>query len=159
MDSNDESRKLSKSQGYTFRILSDPHAETIETGSGTSLVVKMLDASIPVYATLLYQGWTRRRQAGWHKRAMLSAMLVLVDPAIGRFPIAPPVLAGHAFLSVVAIAAFVPLVIHDRRNLGHLHPVTKLALIMVCAMHLIRIGFLATGAWAPIAHHLPGAGA
>lgn len=38
----------------------DPHAETIETGNGTSLVVKMIDASVPVYADL---GRARRRVA------------------------------------------------------------------------------------------------
>jgi hypothetical protein len=30
----------------------DPHAETIETGNATSLVVKMFDASVPVYADI-----------------------------------------------------------------------------------------------------------
>ena len=30
----------------------DPHAETIETGNGTSLVVKIFDASVPVYADI-----------------------------------------------------------------------------------------------------------
>ena len=115
-------------------------------------------ASIPVYATLLYLGWTRRRQAAWHKRAMLCAMLVLADPALGRFPIAPPVLLGHVALALLAYAVYIPLVLHDRRTLGHLHPVTRIALPMVAAMLVARIAMLATGAWAPIAHHLPGVG-
>jgi hypothetical protein len=38
----------------------DPHAETIETGNGTSLVVKMIDASVPVYADI---GRAQRRVA------------------------------------------------------------------------------------------------
>jgi hypothetical protein len=38
----------------------DAHAETLETGHGTSLVVKMIDGSVPVYADL---GQARRRVA------------------------------------------------------------------------------------------------
>lgn len=113
-------------------------------------------ALVPPYAVLLYNGWTRRRDAAWHKRSMLGAMLLLMDPAIGRFPIVPPVLGGFAFLNLLAVATFIPLVVHDRRMLGRIHPATLLGLSLAVAMHLVRLAFLATGSWAPIARHLPG---
>ena len=113
---------------------------------------------IPLFATLLWIGWTRRREPQWHKRAMLCAALMMADPSIGRFPIAPPTLAGHASLAVLVLACFIPLAIWDRRTIGRLHPVTKLALLLMTLMLVVRVLVLATGAWAPVAAHLPGIG-
>lgn len=115
-------------------------------------------ALVPAYAILIYEGWTRRKQAAWHKRSMLGAALLFMDPAIGRLPIVPPVLGGFVILNLLALACFVPLFIWDKRTLGKLHPATKLAFSMAVLGHLVRIAFLATGAWAPVAAHLPGVG-
>lgn len=115
-------------------------------------------AVIPPYAILLYEGWTRRREAQWHKRAMLCAALLLMDPAIGRLPIVPPVLGGFAVLNLLSLACFVPLIVWDRRTLGRIHPATRLGISLALLMHLVRLAFLATGAWAPVAAHLPGVG-
>jgi hypothetical protein len=40
--------------------------------------------------------------------------------------------------------------------LGHIHPATKLGFGLAASATVIRLIFLATGAWAPIAAHLPG---
>jgi hypothetical protein len=116
-------------------------------------------AGVPIYAYLLYLGWTKRREAAWHKRIMLGIMLVMMDPAIGRFPLAPPTLAGFAFLNLLSVAPFIAPVLHDRRMLGRIHPATLLTFSLAVAMHVVRLSFLATGAWAPIAARLPGVGA
>lgn len=116
-------------------------------------------AGVPVYAFLLYLGWTRRREAAWHKRLMLGIMLIMMDPAIGRLPMAPPTLAGFAFLNLLSVAPFMALVVHDRRTLGRVHPATLLTFSSAVAMHAVRLTFLATGAWAPIAARLPGVSA
>lgn len=113
---------------------------------------------IPIYAYLLWIGWSRRRESTTHKRAMLCAALMLMDPAIGRFPIGPPMLAVFGATSALALATYIPLVLHDRKLMGRVHPVTKLAVTLVAAMMLVRMIFLATGSWAPIARHLPGIG-
>ena len=63
-------------------------------------------AAIPPYAILVWTGWTRRKQAQWHKRAMLGAAIVVVaGPAIGRLPIAPPIFAGFAFQMLLGHAS------------------------------------------------------
>jgi len=111
---------------------------------------------IPIYAYLLWIGWSRRRESATHKRAMLCAALMMMDPAIGRFPIGPPMLAVLGVTSALALSTYIPLVLHDRRMLGRVHPVTKLAVSLVAGMMVVRIIFLATGSWAPIAAHLPG---
>ena len=114
-------------------------------------------SGIPAYAVMLWIGWSRRRQGPVHKRAMLSAALMLMHPAIGRIPM-PPFLLTFALTGVLAVATFIPLLIWDRRTLGQVHWVSKLGVSLAAATTLISLAFLATGAWAPIARHLPGVG-
>ena len=113
-------------------------------------------APIPAFATMVWIGWSRRLQPQTHKRAMLCAALMMSDPAFGRLPVAPPTLAGFAFTNLLALGTFIPLVIWDRRTLGKVHPVTLLGLSLFAIALLVRLAFLATGAWAPIAQQLPG---
>ncbi|MEO5611487.1 MAG: hypothetical protein ABIT68_01795 [Sphingomicrobium sp.] len=116
-------------------------------------------AAIPVYAIMVWTGWRRRKQAQWHKRAMLSAaILVVMGPAIGRLPLAPPSYVAFSLQMVLGLILFVPLVIWDRRTIGHLHPATKLALALGTLSVVIPIILMGTGAWAPIAAQLPGVG-
>lgn len=114
-------------------------------------------AAIPSYSILLWQGWARRKQAQWHKRLMLSAaILVMLGPAVGRIPMAPPSLGGFLFQILVGLTLFIPLFVWDRRSEGHVHPATSLGFSVTTTFYLLPVVFLATGAWAPIAKHLPG---
>jgi len=114
-------------------------------------------AGIPAYAVMVWTGWRRRKQAQWHKRAMLiAAILVVMGPAIGRLPIAPPTLGGFTFQMMLGLALFVPLFIWDKRTLGRIHSATWLGFAMGAFSVFVPIAFLVTGAWAPIAQHLPG---
>ncbi|MCA1653346.1 MAG: hypothetical protein ABR588_01425 [Sphingomicrobium sp.] len=115
-------------------------------------------ATIPVYAIMLWIGWSRRRQAPVHKRAMLGAALMLMHPAIGRLPLGPPLLAVFALTGTLSVATFVPLLLWDRRTLGRVHPVSLLGISLAGLSLAVQLAFLATGAWAPIARHLPGVG-
>lgn len=111
---------------------------------------------IPAFAILLWQGWKQRNNPAAHKRLMLGASLLMMDPAIGRMPLAPPVLGGFAFLNLLAWLMFVPLMIWDRRTIGRLHWATKLGAGLFTVALVARLAVLATGTWAPIAAYLPG---
>ena len=113
-------------------------------------------ASIPAYAILVWTGWRNRRKAAVHKRAMLSAALSLMHPAIGRIPLGPPILPVFAMTALLSVATFIPLILWDRRTLGHVHPTTVLGVSLNLAVVAVQLVFLATGTWAPIAAHLPG---
>jgi hypothetical protein len=118
-------------------------------------------AGIVPFAVLVWQGWAHRRNAQWHKRAMLgAAILVVAGPSIGRLPIAPPTLVGFTIIFLLEFLLFVPLIVWDRRTTGAIHPATKLGLAMLAIVVFIPMAVFWTGAdWASVARHLPGVGA
>jgi hypothetical protein len=115
-------------------------------------------AVILPYAFAVWTGWRRRREAQWHKRMMLSAaILVVMGPAIGRLPIAPPTLGGFTFQLLLGLALFIPLFLWDRRSLGHVHRASWLGFSLAVISMAIPLLVFWTGAdWASIAMRLPG---
>jgi len=113
------------------------------------------------FAVMVWNGWSRRRDAQWHKRSMLgAAILVVAGPSIGRLPIAPPTIVGFTIIFLLGLLLFVPLLLWDRRSLGRIHPATKLGFTMLLVSIAIPLFVFWTGAdWAGVARHLPGVGA
>jgi hypothetical protein len=118
-------------------------------------------ATIIPFAVLVWEGWTHRRNAPWHKRAMLGAAIVVVaGPSIGRLPIAPPTRLGFTIILLLEFLLFVPLIVWDRRTTGSIHPATKLGLAMLSLVVFIPLAvFWLNLPWASVAAHLPGVGA
>jgi hypothetical protein len=119
-----------------------------------------LSVIIP-FAVMVWNGWSKRRDPAWHKRSMLSAaILVVMGPAIGRLPIAPPTIMGFTFVFLLGLALFIPMFVHDRKLLGHVHPATKLGFSMAAIAVAIPLAvFWFNLPWANVAAHLPGVGA
>jgi hypothetical protein len=115
-------------------------------------------AVIIPFAIMVWQGWTHRRNAQWHKRSMLSAaVLIVMGPSIARLPLAPPTLVGFTSLHVLGLALFIPLFVWDRKTLGHVHPATKLGFSMaVLTIAVPQVVFWMGADWAAVARHLPG---
>jgi hypothetical protein len=118
-----------------------------------------LSVIIP-FAVVVYLGWIHRRQAQWHKRLMLSAaIMVMMGPAVGRLPIAPPILPGFTFVLLLGLALFIPLFVWDRRREGHVHPATKVGFSLAAMTVAIPLAVFWTGFdWASVAAKLPGVG-
>jgi len=113
-------------------------------------------ATLAGYIPLIYLGWRLRKDARAHKRLMLCAALLLMGPAVGRFPIAPPVLLGHVIQQTLAWCTVIPLFFHDRNALGHIHWATKLGAGILASEAVLGIVGIVLPGWAAIAAHLPG---
>jgi hypothetical protein len=118
-------------------------------------------AVIIPFAFLVWTGWRRRRDIQFHKRVMLSAaILVVMGPAIGRLPLAPPTRVGFTIIMLLGLLLFIPLFVWDRRSLGHVHPATKLGFSMALIVVALPIAvWWLNLPWARVAAHLPGVGA
>jgi hypothetical protein len=115
-------------------------------------------AVIIPFAVMVWNGWSQRRNAQWHKRSMLcAAIMVVMGPALGRLPIAPPTTTGFSVLHTLGLALFIPLLWWDRKTIGHVHPATKLGLTMAAIAVFVPLSvFWFNLPWAGIAAHLPG---
>ena len=84
----------------------------------------------------------------------------MMGPSIGRLPIAPPTRGGFTFILLLGLALFIPLFDHDRKQLGEIHPATKLGFAMGVVTIAIPLAvFWLNLPWANVAAHLPGVGA
>jgi ABC-type molybdate transport system permease subunit len=92
---------------------------------------------------------------------MLSAaIMVMMGPSIGRLPIAPPTVLGISILLLLGLALFIPMVVHDRKLHGAVHPATKFGFAMAAITVAIPLAvFWLNLPWAKVAAHLPGVGA
>lgn len=116
-------------------------------------------ATILPFAILIWRGWEERRNVQTHKRLMLSAaILVVMGPSIGRLPLAPPTLGGFTFLMLLSFVLFAPLIVWDRRSIGHVHAATKFGITMAALwLAPVLAVFWLNLPWANIASALPGA--
>src|SRR5690349_8999418 len=112
-------------------------------------------AVIIPFAILVWNGWTHRRDVQFHKRMMLSAAItVVMGPAIGRLPIAPPTLLGGSLQLILGLALFIPLFLWDRKTMGHTHPATRLSFVMgVLTVAIPLAVFWFNLPWAKVAGH------
>ncbi|MBK6801456.1 hypothetical protein [Novosphingobium sp.] len=85
-------------------------------------------------------GWAifeATRRIEWHRRLMFVAMLNLFGPAFSRItPLAPlPFPWSDMLPNLVADAVLIALALHDRRQLGRVHPVTIGAALVLVPFH------------------------
>jgi cytochrome bd-type quinol oxidase subunit 2 len=118
-------------------------------------------ASIVPFAVLVWNGWRKRREIQSHKRLMLSAaILVVMGPAVGRIPSGPPILPVFTAQMLMSFLLFLPLILWDRKTVGHVHPATKFGIGMAALWLVFPLAvFWLDLPWASVAAHLPGVGA
>jgi cytochrome bd-type quinol oxidase subunit 2 len=118
-------------------------------------------ASIVPFAVLVWNGWRKRREIQTHKRLMLSAaILVVMGPAVGRIPSGPPILPVFTAQMLMSFLLFLPLILWDRKTVGHVHPATKFGIGMAALWLVFPLAVCWLDLpWASVAARLPGVGA
>ncbi|MDX1702858.1 MAG: hypothetical protein R3235_01075 [Altererythrobacter ishigakiensis] len=99
-----------------------------------------------IFFSLLYWlAYAKRTEAQAHKRLMLFAGIVMLDPALARLFTAlglPP-----PFITAVELGLVIAVMIHDRKSLGRIHWATWLGLALLAAVYPLAFGVSQTTAW------------
>jgi hypothetical protein len=90
-----------------------------------------------VFAAVVAWGVFLRRRTEWHRRAMLGALVVILEPALGRI-LPMPLMNGWGEWTIVALQILALLILarHDRKVLHQVHPATLSLLAIVVVTHL-----------------------
>jgi uncharacterized membrane protein YozB (DUF420 family) len=90
------------------------------------------------FAAVVAWAIVRRRQVQWHRRLMLGAMFLLLEPALGRLLPMPLLGAwGETMALVVQLLFVAVLARHDRKVLGSVHPATIAIAVVLIASHAL----------------------
>ncbi len=90
------------------------------------------------FAAMVAWAIVRRRQVQWHRRLMLGAMFLLLEPALGRLLPMPLLGAWGQTMSLAVQLVFVAVVArHDKRVLGAIHPATIAVAVVLVASHAL----------------------
>jgi hypothetical protein len=90
-----------------------------------------------VFGLMVWAAVRRRHTTAWHRRLMIGATIVILEPALGRILPMPLMIGwsdipiGLIQLGVVGIIA-----LYDRRTLGRVHPATKAIAAIVIAVRI-----------------------
>ncbi|WP_439568379.1 adenylate cyclase [Sphingopyxis sp.] len=90
-----------------------------------------------VFGLMVWAAVRRRHTTAWHRRLMIGATIIILEPALGRILPMPLMIGwsdipiGLFQLGVVGIIA-----LYDRRTLGAVHPATKAIAVIVIAVRL-----------------------
>jgi len=95
-------------------------------------VGSLLFAALVTWAIIL------RSQTQWHRRVMLGAMFILLEPALGRL-LPMPLLGMWGEWAILAVQLIFVGVLarHDRKVLGAVHQATKAIAVIIVAEHIL----------------------
>ena len=107
------------------------------------------------FAGLVAAAVANRRRTEWHRRLMVGAMIMIMEPALGRILPMPFIMPwGEWLVLVVQLTVFAIVVRHDRKVLGHVHPATLTAMAVVALAHVTVETVARVPAWAALAEGL-----
>lgn len=91
-----------------------------------------------VFGGLVYAGVTRRNETEHHRRLMTGAVVVIMEPALGRL-LPMPFMHGMGEWAIMAIQLGVMGVValHDRKTLGRVHQATATVAAIIAVSHVL----------------------
>jgi hypothetical protein len=123
-------------------------------GSGPPDIPPLAWIAVPLFdlttfAGLVGAGYVFRRYPQTHKRLMLLATILMLQPAIGRMPW-PPALDGELG-TLMAFLMVLPLIAWDFVQRGRPHRATMIGVAVLAAEQLLRIALWRTEEWQAVA--------
>ena len=101
---------------------------------------------VVTFAGLLIAAIAMRRETEWHRRLIVGATVMLMEPALGRVLPMPLIMPwGEWATMAVQLGVLWIMLRHDRRTLGAVHPATITAMLVVTLSH-VALELLATTA-------------
>jgi hypothetical protein len=94
------------------------------------------------FAGLVAAAILRRRDTEWHRRLMLSATVLLLEPALGRL-LPMPLIGGETgewYVLVLQLAVLGFCMRHDRKARGRVHPALLWGAGAIVVCHLVTSG-------------------
>lgn len=91
------------------------------------------------FGGLVFAGITNRQDTQMHRRLMIGATILILEPAFGRLLPMPILGAGPGEMLIMAIQlGFIgALALHDRKLLGRVHPATVSVAVVTVVVHLV----------------------
>ncbi|MBV1690959.1 hypothetical protein KRR38_25590 [Novosphingobium sp. G106] len=90
------------------------------------------------FAGLIVAAIARRKETEWHRRLMVGALIMLMEPALGRTLPMPLIMPwGEWAALVVQLGVLAVVARHDRKVLGMIHPATIAAGLVITLSHCI----------------------
>jgi len=110
-----------------------------------------------VFGAMVVAAIRNRRRTDWHRRLMIGATIVILEPALGRI-LPMPLMIGWSDIPVALcqLLAVGIVALHDRRTLGHVHPATRAVAGVVIATRIAIYGLSLTPPVAALAGRLTG---
>jgi hypothetical protein len=89
------------------------------------------------FAGVVAWGVTLRRSTQWHRRLMLGATIIILEPALGRL-LPMPLMGAWGEWTILALQVLVLTILarHDHKVLGKAHPATISLMAIVVIVHL-----------------------
>lgn len=107
-----------------------------------SYFLALTHIEVIVFALTVGTAIAMRGQTQWHRRLMIAATVILMEPALGRL-LPMPLLGqiGGGWLEAALQVGFLGIMArHDTKVLGRVHPATLLGMGLVIAVHgLIQV--------------------
>lgn len=93
---------------------------------------------LAAFAGLIVAAVVNRHRAEWHRRLMLGAVILLMEPAFGRL-LPMPMLGpwGEWLIMAIQLGALALVAQHDRRRFIAVHPATIVCALVVVATHVV----------------------
>lgn len=117
------------------------------------LAVPLFD--IPVFVGLIGAALANRKRAQLHKRFMVTAMIGLLPPSMGRLPL-PSAVPPLAFVVVGQLVFLALLAAWDLKSRGRVHWVTMVSTVVLIGAWLLRVAIWQTPGWLSFARMVSG---